>query len=121
MPAFIKETDPEVIKRDPAAFQAATARLLKTAMQAITVRYIGATSTNPSRVVATTSAGDRLVMGFGHAGDLGSNQDERTPYAVVALALHAQLGWDATHDLVMGGGVKGGDYVFVQVPKAPPR
>jgi hypothetical protein len=109
----------ELKPADPVAFKEATAKLVRTCLQAILVRYVPSTKHLPSRVIASTPGGGHLVVSFNHAGDVGGSKDERDAYAAAALALQAELGWDKTHDLAMGG-IVGGDYVFVQVPKVPP-
>ncbi len=79
-------------------------------MIAIETRYIPCTNNKPTRIVAETANGQRLVM----ASELASHQSGDTGRAddccrVVAQALADKMKWDGT---LICGGTKAG-YVFV--------
>ena len=75
-------------------------------MQAITTKYVGATSYKPSRVKATAEAGS-ITLSW------DSSLDENENYAAACRALADKWEWGG--DWVGGGTAQG--YVFVNVKK----
>ena len=83
-------------------------------MQAITTRYIGATNTKPSRLVATTASGLRHAMSYNSACDAADNKGgDEAAHRIVAEALRDKLHWKGK---LIAGGLKDG-YAFVFVDK----
>ena len=78
-------------------------------MIAIEVKYVGPTNFKPSRLVASTCNGQRLVMSMSAAEDAAGNTGDDAKVArVVAQALADKMQWGQLRD---GGGTKAG-YVF---------
>lgn len=73
--------------------------------QAITVKYLGATNTKPSRFKATADAGS-VIVSYDYEHDAKQNA------RIAAETLAAKYGWPNAEKLV-GGQTHNGDYVFV--------
>lgn len=80
---------------------------------AIETKYIGPTNTRPSRIVATTANGQRVVMTYNTACDSSGNKDTEAAHRYVAEILQAKAGWPGK---LIAGGTKAG-YVFVFADK----
>lgn len=87
-------------------------------MVAIETRFLPCTNTKPTRIVAETCNGQRLVMSASKAEDLsesgGRGRDSGTgekAQAAVAQALADKMGWPGK--LVGGGTKRGMCFVFV--------
>jgi len=78
------------------------------ARQSIETKFVGHTQTKPSRIIATTSGGKKLVVSTSHLD--GTDEENHT---FVAETLFKQLGWPGK--LVCGTTKKG--YVFVVINK----
>ncbi len=76
-------------------------------MKAIITRYVPATNTKPSRVIAEAEGGNRHVMTF--ASYYGDDARGSGPYRKAAEELCMKMDWDGK---LIGGGTKDG-YVFV--------
>lgn len=74
-------------------------------MKAITTKYVGATNTKSSRIVAT-DGDNKVSIGYPH------ELDGEDAHRAAADALMAKMGWSAK---LVGGATKGG-YAFVMVP-----
>ena len=64
-------------------------------MKAIKTKYVGATNTKPSRIVATAEGGHRVTISYDSEGT------QEQAHAKAAVALCQKLGW--TGELVAGG------------------
>ena len=73
--------------------------------QAIETKYLGATDYRPSRIVARTEGGHRLVVSYRHEYDAPQN------HRMVAMELAANLGWYEMGSWHGGATVAG--YAFV--------
>ena len=74
-------------------------------MQAITTKYLPATNTKPSRIVASAQAGRLIVSCDGNYGTM-------TGHEHAARAFAEKFGW---HGQWVGGSVRNGDSVWVCV------
>lgn len=77
-------------------------------MIAIETRYVGPTNTKPSRIVATTANGQRMMMSMSAAED-GTDGSAESAHRAVAQALADKMQWPG--QLICGGTKTG--YVFV--------
>ncbi len=77
--------------------------------QAIETKYIGPTNTKGSRVKATCCARSKT---FGWQSELNSEENHQA----AALKLQVILDW-AEHNSIIGGQLKDGRYVWVQIPR----
>lgn len=71
-------------------------------MKAIVVKYIGPSSTKPSRLKATAEGGHSLTTSFDHS--------DSDPYKALALQLAIKLDWRGTYH---GGTLPTGERVYV--------
>ncbi len=78
-------------------------------MQSIRTKYHGPTNTRGSRIGAETEAGHRLSISYPH--ELSGEDVHRK----AAVLLCRKMGWTGCETLV-GGQIRGGDYVFNFLP-----
>ena len=83
----------------------------KRALQAIETRVLPVTHTKPTRIVAETASGIRLVMSKNSAEDATTDQHDDQVHRVVAQRLADKLKWADGQEMVCGSTKRG--YVFV--------